>query len=187
MLPDDVLNDLLADPDLLVQIHLLERAGQKEVLRDRHLLLRIVALQFNNRHAVKENLVDLIEIVATEDKHHLAQINRNTGQVLILEVLILYRISQVDQQVLYLLALRGRANLVQLVKHENHAHALRRNKAVHDLTAVAALIDELVTRVRGRIRIATEADELEGPPERLRNSVLDETRLTNAGRTCQQK
>ena len=52
MLPDDVLNDLLANADLLIEIYILERRRQKEILRDRHLLLGIIALQLNHSHAI---------------------------------------------------------------------------------------------------------------------------------------
>ena len=52
MLPDDVLNDLLADADLLIEIDILERRWQKEILRDCHLLLGIITLQLNHSHAI---------------------------------------------------------------------------------------------------------------------------------------
>ena len=52
MLPDDVLNDLLANADLLIEIDILERRWQKEILRDRHLLLGIIAIKLNHGHAI---------------------------------------------------------------------------------------------------------------------------------------
>ena len=91
-----------------------------------------------------------------------------------------------DQQVLDLLALWRGADLVQLIKHQNHRHGLCRHNRVHDLTTVGTLVDDLVACVGACIRITAERDELERPAEGLGNAVLDQTRLSYAWGACQQ-
>ena len=91
------------------------------------------------------------------------------------------------QEILDLLALRGRADLIQLVKHHYHRHRLRRHQRVHNLAAVRALIDDLVARIGAGIRVAAERDKLERPAECLGNAVLDQTRLANARRPGEQE
>ena len=129
-----VLEHLRGDTDLLHEIHLLECSGNNVLLGDCELLLAGIALQLDNHHTIKEYPINLVDVVATEHEHDLLQINRNTGQVLILKVPILYGVRKVDQHVLNLLALRRSTDLVQLVKHEDHGHGLSRTQRVDDLT-----------------------------------------------------
>ena len=84
-----------------------------------------------------------------------------------------------DQHVLNFLTLWSRADLVKLIKHENHTHALGIHKGVRNLARMRGLIDKLVARVSRRIRVTTEGDKLEGPVECLRNAILDQTGLSN--------
>ncbi len=115
-----VCNDLRGNRHLLREIYLLQGCRQQVLLSNRLLLLLIVASQSDNYHAVKEDLINLVDIVTAEDKHHLAEIDRHIRQILVLEITVLYGIREVNQHILHFLALGSAANLVELVEHENH-------------------------------------------------------------------
>jgi len=119
-----VAHNLLRNTDTLSEIHLLERPGQKEPLRDLHLLLGVVALQLNDHEAVEKDLVDLADVIGAEHEHGLAEIQRDPGEILVLEVAVLRRVGEMHEEVLDLLALGRGTDLVQLVEHEHHRHRL---------------------------------------------------------------
>ena len=179
----DVLKHLTAHSHLLRQVHLLESRRQQILLRNLHLVLRLVATQRHDNHAVKEDTIHTSQVIATEHKHGTAHIQRDARQILILEQHVLNRIREMNKEILDLLTLLRCADLVQLIKHQDHRHGLRLCDTVGNLATVAALIDKLVTCVGRGIGVATQTHKLERPLERLGDTVLDETRLTNTGRT----
>ena len=76
----------------------------------------------DNKEAIQKNPINLVDVVRAKDKHRLAEIERNTGEILVLKVSILCRIRQMYQEILDLLTLRGVTDLVQLIEHQNHRH-----------------------------------------------------------------
>lgn len=108
--------------NLLREPNLLECCRKKIVFSNRCLLLLVLALKMHHHHTIQKNTINTVHLVRTKCKHHLAQINGNATQILVLKVAILHRISQVNKHIGDLLALIGRTNLIQLIKEQNKGH-----------------------------------------------------------------
>ena len=67
--------NLIGNLHFIHKIHLSERRGKQIMFRNGRLLFQIVALEFNDGHAIQKDAVNLGQIVCAEDEHHLAQID----------------------------------------------------------------------------------------------------------------
>ena len=121
------------------------------MFRNRRLLFQIVALEFNDRHTIQKNAVNLGQIIRTENEHHLAQIDGDARQIFVLKVAVLNRIGQVNHEVHHLLSLGRLRDLVHFIEHQHGAHRFGRDEGVHNLSTVRGLIDQLMARIGARI------------------------------------
>ena len=70
--------NLIGNLHFIHEIDLPKRRGKQIMFRNGRLLFQIIALEFNDGHAIQKDAVNLGQIVCTKDEHHLAQINGDT-------------------------------------------------------------------------------------------------------------
>ena len=114
---DNVLERLIGNQDvLLLEIDLFANLGEKIVVRNDNLLLLIVSLRLDAVHAVAQDRVDHRLVIVTKDEESTTHIQFGIPNILVRELVVLCRISQMSQDADNLAPLFALTDLVQLVK-----------------------------------------------------------------------